>query len=95
MLTYRLGSTKVLALAALLVSVILLVPILVVVGKSLGTGQGAWQHLAATVLPDYIVSTLWLVLGVSIGVMLLGVSSAWLIATYRFPCSGVLEWALV
>lgn len=83
------------ALAALLVCAILVAPILVVVAMSFATGQGAWQHLAATVLPDYIVSTLWLALGVSLSVMLLGVSSAWLLATYRFPCSVVLEWALV
>jgi len=34
-------------------------------------------------------------LGVAAGVMLLGVGSAWLVASYRFPGSKLLEWALV
>ena len=75
--------------------VVLVVPILVVVGKSFTTGQGAWQHLASTVLPEYVASTFWLVLGVAAGVILLGVSTAWLLASCRFPGSRVLEWAMV
>jgi len=91
----RRGSLRALALAAIAICAALAAPIAVVVAGSFATGQGAWQHLAATVLPEYLFSTLWLVLGVTAGVILLGVSSAWLIATYRFPGAGVLEWALV
>ena len=36
------------------------------------SGSGTWAHLAATVLPDYIRTTLWLCAGVGIGVSLLG-----------------------
>ncbi|MFM9969999.1 MAG: ABC transporter permease [Burkholderiales bacterium] len=89
------SSLNFLALAAIGVSVLLVAPIAAVVGKSFATGEGAWQHLASTVLPEYISSTLWLVAGVAVGVIILGVSSAWLVANYRFPCSRVLEWILV
>lgn len=88
-------SIGLLPLVALVISGLLVAPIAAVVASSFATGQGAWQHLAATVLPEYVSSTLWLILGVAAGVMLLGVSSAWLIANYRFPGSGILEWTLV
>jgi len=91
----RLDSAGLLALAALAASALLIAPIAVVVGKSFSNGQGAWQHLASTVLPEYITSTLYLACGVAMGVVLLGVSSAWLVSSYRFPLSGLLEWALV
>ena len=84
-----------LAWIAIAVCLLLAAPIFVVLAKSFATGQGAWEHLAATVLPEYLVSTLWLMLGVTVGVTLLGVSSAWLVASYRFPGATVLEWALV
>ena len=93
--TPRAGSMSALALTAIAICAVLAAPIAAVVAGSFATGQGAWQHLAATVLPEYLLSTLWLVLGVTAGVILLGAGSAWLIATYRFPGAGVLEWALV
>ena len=81
---------------ALLTAGLVAVPILsvgslVFVG---GTG-GTWAHLAATVLPDYIVTTLWLCLGVGLGVTLLGVGSAWLVTRHEFIGRAGFEWGLV
>lgn len=59
-----------------------------------GTGD-TWQHLASTVLPEYIASTLWLCLGVGCGVTVVGVTTAWLTATHDFPGRRVFEWALI
>ncbi len=59
-----------------------------------GTGE-TWQHLAATVLPEYVGNTLWLCLGVGLGTALVGVGTAWLTAMHRFPGQAVFEWALV
>ncbi len=59
-----------------------------------GTGM-VWQHLASTVLPEYIGNTLWLVLGVGAGVFVVGVATAWLTAMHDFPGRRVFEWALV
>lgn len=73
----------------------LVAPICAVLISALAPGQGAWTHLVSTVLGQYLVSTLWLTAGVAAGVMLLGVSSAWVVATYRFPGRSLLEWALV
>ena len=84
-----------LAFCAIAVAALLVAPIAMVLGGAFAPGQGTWRHLAATVLPDYVASTLWLGLGVAFGVMLLGVSSAWLVATYRFPGRALLEWVLI
>jgi len=84
-----------LAFCAIAVAALLLAPIAMVLGGAFAPGQGSWQHLTATVLPDYIASTLWLGLGVAFGVMLTGVSSAWLVTTYRFPGRTLFEWALI
>jgi iron(III) transport system permease protein len=56
---------------------------------------GTWRHLLATVLPDYVVSTLWLCAGVGLGVAALGIGAAWLVTRYDFPLRVSLEWALV
>ena len=60
-----------------------------------GVGAGTWAHLASTVLPDYIATTLWLCAGVGSGVLLLGVGSAWLVTRHQFAGRAVFEWALV
>ncbi|WP_295007027.1 iron ABC transporter permease [uncultured Dechloromonas sp.] len=59
-----------------------------------GTSE-TWAHLASTVLPDYIVNSLWLCLGVGLGVGTLGVTTAWLTAMHEFPGRRFFEWALV
>ncbi|MDQ5960479.1 MAG: iron(III) transport system permease protein [Pseudomonadota bacterium] len=59
-----------------------------------GTGE-TWSHLAATVLPEYVGNTLLLCLGVGVGVIAVGVVTAWLTAMHDFPGRRVFEWALV
>ncbi len=54
-----------------------------------------WQHLAQTVLGDYIQNSLVLMLGASLGVLVIGVGTAWLVVTCRFPGSRIFEWALL
>ena len=60
-----------------------------------GGTSATWSHLAQTVLPEYILNSLWLSLGVGIGVGTLGVTSAWLTAMHDFPGRRFFEWALV
>jgi iron(III) transport system permease protein len=87
---YRLLSGASFAIAALLA-----LPVLVVVASILGGGADTWAHLAATVLPRYVLNTLLLLLAVSWGVISMGVLSAWLVTAYRFPGRDLLEWALM
>ena len=60
-----------------------------------GGTSATWSHLASTVLPEYILNSLWLCVGVGIGVGTLGVTTAWLTAMHDFPGRRFFEWALV
>jgi iron(III) transport system permease protein len=56
---------------------------------------GTLSHLWSYVLGAYISSTLLLVLGVGLGIFILGVGNAWIIASYDFPGKKIFEWALI
>ena len=59
------------------------------------SGSGTLSHLWNFVLGGYIASTLVLILGVGVGVFILGVGNAWIIASYDFPGKKIFEWALI
>jgi len=80
---------------ALAVAVLIVAPLAAVVANSFAPGEGTWGHLVSTVLPGYIANTALLLVGVTWGVVSIGVLSAWLVTTYRFPGQRVLEWALI
>jgi iron(III) transport system permease protein len=85
------------ALSALAVflAVALAVPVLVVLFNVFVPSEGTWSHLAATVLPEYILNSAGLMLGVAYGVVTIGVTTAWLTTMCRFPGRRLLEWALL
>ena len=80
---------------AVTVALLLALPVLVVLSNIFAPTQGTWSHLAATVLPDYIRNSLLLMLGVAFGVMVGGISTAWLTVMCRFPGHKFFEWALL
>jgi iron(III) transport system permease protein len=88
----RLG---VLGWSAVAAAVLLTFPLFAVLANVLQAGGGSFAHLAATVLPRYVGNTALLLLGVSWGVISIGVLSAWLVTAYQFPGRRVLEWALM
>jgi iron(III) transport system permease protein len=53
------------------------------------------RHLAATVIPSAMLETALLVALVAVGVIVLGSTSAWLVAAYDFPARRNFEWALL
>ena len=59
------------------------------------SATGTLSHLWNFVLGGYISSTLVLILGVGVGVFILGVGNAWIVASYDFPGKRVFEWALI
>ncbi len=82
--------------SALLVALVMALPIVSVATNVFSSGTaGTWSHLASTVLPDYIVTTLWLCLGVSGMAALIGVGAAWLVTHFDFPMRRSFEWALL
>ncbi|WP_460529784.1 ABC transporter permease [Chitinimonas naiadis] len=81
-------------IVAWLIAVITLLPLAVVVASLLRPQADIWSHLSEFVLPQLLSNTFWLVLGVAIGTLLLGVSLAWLTAVYDFPFRKHFAWAL-
>ena len=85
-----------LLIVGLLVALLVGLPVASVGLNLLSGGTSAtWQHLVATVLPEYILNSLWLCIGVGCGVGLVGVATAWLTAMHDFPGRRIFEWALV
>lgn len=71
------------------------VPIVVIVARVGADSDGLWQHLASTVLPEYLRNTLLLGLGVAALTLLIGVGTAWMVTLCRFPGASVFRWALL
>lgn len=88
--SFNLWSFHILWIVALIATPVLLIFLNIFTGSS-----PTWQHLYRTVLGGYISNTLWLVLGTGCFSLLLGVSSAWLVSTCRFPGRKFFEWALI
>ena len=71
------------------------VPLFFVLGNSLGLGLEQWKNLWSSRLPGLLWNTLSLALLVAIVSLVLGVSSAWLIARRRFAGRGLAKWLMV
>jgi iron(III) transport system permease protein len=84
-----------LSVIAIVIGIALALPVVSVLASFLYDASDTWQHLMATALPRYIANTLLLLLAVSAGVMSMGVVSAWLVTSCRFPGRDVLQWALM
>ena len=77
------------------IALVLALPILVIAAYLALPTDEIWQHLADTVLSDYLRNTAILVLGVGVGVLLLGLPTAWLSSMCEFPGRTWFEWALL
>ncbi len=54
-----------------------------------------WAHLRAFLLTDYIINSLFLVVGTSGLALMWGIPTAWFVSTFRFPGRKVLELLLI
>lgn len=77
------------------IAILIATPVLFVLGSVFHNSGRIWQLLASTVLADYILNSLWLTLGVGIGVLFIGVGTAWLVTMCRFWGGRLFEWALL
>lgn len=85
-----------LVMLALLLALLASAPVLSVVSSLLAGGTAEiWRHLLQTVLADYVVNTLVLLVAVGIGVAVIGVGAAWLVTMLDFPGRRAFEWLLV
>lgn len=81
----------VVSLTALLLSL----PVLSVFSFVLQPAGEVWQHLAETVLKDYVVNSLILMMGVAVGTLAIGVPTAWLTSMCEFPGRRLFQWTLL
>ncbi|MDZ4251505.1 MAG: iron ABC transporter permease [Sulfuritalea sp.] len=89
-------STSPLSAFAFALAVLVALPVLAVGANLLTGGTGeTWRHLMSTVLPEYVANSVWLCLGVGIGVAAMGTGAAWLVALNDFPGRRIAEWALL
>ena len=83
------------SLFVLFVALLVSIPVLVVFANVFRPAGEVWQHLASTVLADYVINSLWLMIGVGVGTLSIGVATAWLCSMCYFPGRRIFEWALL
>lgn len=80
---------------SLFLALVVLMPLLVLSSAWFSIDASVWSHMAGNLLPQVLHNTVVLVIGVSFGVLLLGVSLAWLTSMCEFPGRRFLDWALM
>lgn len=83
------------ALPAVLVTLCAAIPLLFVVYSSIQLPAGRWSVLWSNRLPGLLWNTLSLAGLVAIGTLVLGISSAWLVARRNFPGRRLAVWLMV
>ena len=82
-------------LGTVAIAILISIPILTVLSSILLPSSDIWLHLKSTVLTEYVVNSLLLVVGVSIGALTIGISTAWLISVCDFPGRKIFSWLLL
>ena len=77
------------------IAIVMALPILVILGFVIQPFNENWQHLLDNLLLEYVINSLWLIIGVSFGVLSMGIVAAWLTSSCEFPGRRILSWALL
>lgn len=80
---------------ASVVAVLVALPLLTILASLFLDGDGTWPHIRDTLLAPMLINTVLLGLGTGVGVVLIGVSTAWLVTMCSFPGRRIFEWALI
>ena len=83
------------SVSALVVVTLTTLPLLVIAGGVFGPSTEIWQHLASTVLWEYVSNSALLMVGVGCLALGFGLAPAWLVSAYDFPGRRLFEWSLV
>ena len=74
------------------IALLMALPILVIASFIFQPANENWQHLFDNLLSEYVVNSLLLMLGVSVGVLTMGVITAWLTSMCEFPARRFFSW---
>ncbi|EFO28489.1 ABC transporter, membrane spanning protein [Roseibium sp. TrichSKD4] len=80
---------------AAVLSVVVVFPLAALVWIATSPAGDIWGHLITTVLPGSFATTLWLMVGVGVITIVIGVSTAWLVTMCEFPGRRYMDWALL
>lgn len=83
------------SIAALIISLIALLPLFAIAAIALKSSGDTWPHLIANVLPGSLRRTLLLMAGVGGLSLVIGTATAWLVTMYRFPGRRYFQWLLL
>ncbi|MFT4938226.1 MAG: iron(III) transport system permease protein [Paraglaciecola sp.] len=78
-----------------LASSLLAIPVILVFSSIAIPQTELWQHLADTVLNDYLSNSLILAFGVGTGTLVMGTTVAWIVARYDFFGRKTLQWLVL
>ncbi len=76
-------------------ALLLALPVVVVFSFVFQPAGEVWEHLADTVLQDYVINSFLLMVGVGAGTLILGVPMAWLTSLCDFPGRRIFQWMLL
>lgn len=82
-------------IAVVSIAALFAMPVLFVLSSVFVPAGEVWDHLVETRLVDYVVNSLALMFGVGVGVLLIGVSTAWLTVNFEFPGRRTFVWLLL
>jgi len=82
-------------IAVVSIAALFAMPVLFVLSSVFVPAGEVWDHLVETRLLDYVVNSLALMFGVGVGVLLIGVSTAWLTVNFEFPGRRTFVWLLL
>jgi len=81
-------------LATASIILVLCLPLLaILLGLLTGAGN-TWDHIQKYLLLEYISNSIYLIIGTGILSSLIGISSAWCVATYNFKFRAYIQWLL-
>ena len=80
---------------ALTIVVCIAIPIFTLLVKLFSGPGETWNHIVSILLPKYFSNTFLLIFGCSLLVLVIGISSAWIVSRYEFPFRKTLEWMLI
>ena len=77
------------------IAMLVFLPLITLLFMAINGDPDVLRHLGSTVLPDYLVNSAGLAIGVAVGTLGIGVGTAWIVTRYEFPGRRFLQWALL
>ncbi len=95
MLSAGRSASRLWLIPSLLAAAVVAVPLVAVCLALFAPGSEGWSHILSTVLVDYVLNTLALMVLTGVLALVPGVGCAWLVASCEFPGRRYFDWMLV